>query len=131
MGTMIFQRISDAIWFILSSQNISVCNYIDIFAAVESNKGKENLKDICSTITNFNEDKVQGPCEALTIMGIEVNVHTQTLAIPQGKMADILVECNNFAEKASFNKKELQSLLGKLLYVSKIVKPALRSWIEC
>ena len=57
-------------------------------------------------------------------MGIEVNVRDQTLSIPEGKMAEIVKECEMFAKKSTFDKRELQSLIGRLLYVSKIIKPA-------
>ena len=68
MGTMIFQRVSDAIRFILSSKGVAVSNYIDnIFTATETSSGKDSLKVICDTITELglplNEDKVQRPCD--------------------------------------------------------------------
>ena len=60
----------------------------------------------------------------LTIMGIDVNVDEKTLAIPAKEMREIVEKCEMFVNMTSFNKRQLQSLLGKLLYVSKVVKPA-------
>ena len=57
-------------------------------------------------------------------MGVSVDVHNKTIAIPKEKMNDIVQTVNQFAKKTFMSKRELQSLLGKLLYISKIIRPA-------
>ena len=53
-GTMIFQRISDSIRYILANSNVEVCNYIDnIITAVEAEKGAGDLKKVCETIVDL------------------------------------------------------------------------------
>ena len=128
-GTMIFQRVSDAVKHILNKEGIEVQNYIDdIFAAAESDRGEEHLKRIGQLIQDLglplNRDKVKGPSGELTIMGIDINVRDRTLAIPGTKMDEIVQICEQFHVRTECSKRDLQSLLGKLLYVSKIVKPA-------
>ena len=57
-------------------------------------------------------------------MGIEINISNSTLAIPWAKMDEIVQICEQFHGRTECSRWELQSLLGKLLYVSKIIKPA-------
>ena len=129
MGTMFFQRISSAIKFILEQENTVIWSYIDdLFAAVEGREAQDKFEKMCSTVTDLglplNPDKVKSPNKVMDIMGIIVNVTNETLSIPAEKLRDITDICNSFHEKHTCTKKELQSLLGKLLCVSKIIKPA-------
>ena len=48
----------------------------------------------------------------------------RTLSIPPDKLQDIIALCNNWRNKTTCTKANLQSLLGSLLYASKCVKPA-------
>ena len=63
-GTMIFQRISDAVWFTLAQGGLNVWNYIDdTFAAAEEKGANQKFDLMCSTITDvglpLNPDKVE------------------------------------------------------------------------
>ena len=97
-----------------------------MFATVESTGSEENLRLLCDTVMErpLNPDKIQAPSEIMDIMGVSVDVRNRTIAIPEGKMADISETVNQFAKKTFMSKRELQSLLGKLLYISKIIRPA-------
>ena len=128
-GTLIFQRVSDGIRYILGQEGIRICNYIDdTFASFEKEGAKRKFERICGLIQALglplNKDKVQGPTTCMEIMGIEVDVVKRTLAIGEKKLQEIIHKCEAFEGKQEVHKTELQSLLGKLLYVSKIIRPA-------
>ena len=53
-----------------------------------------------------------------------MNLDNNTLSIDSLKLRSIFEECQKFANKKYTSKKALQSLLGKLIYVHKCVKPA-------
>ena len=57
-------------------------------------------------------------------MGITVNAQDYTVAIPEGKLQEVKEICEKFQGREVKTRKELQSLLGKLLYISKTIKPA-------
>ena len=57
-------------------------------------------------------------------MGITVDVTTCSLSIPQSKLNDIVTTCEETAKRSTITKRELQSLLGKLLYISRVIRPA-------
>ena len=60
----------------------------------------------------------------MTIMGVSVDIITRTLSIPAEKMREIVDACHEAYLKKDISKRDLQSLLGRLLYISKIIKPA-------
>ena len=57
-------------------------------------------------------------------MGITVDVETHTVSIPETKMSEIITICETTASRESISKRDLQSLLGKFLYISRIIRPA-------
>ena len=128
-GTMLFQRCSDAIRFMLQEDGIHVWNYIDdTFTAVESVGSEEKFHTICDLITSLglplNADKVAPPDTRMDIMGIFVDVENKILTIPENKMKEVIECVESFVHKRIISKRELQSLIGKLVYISKVIKPA-------
>ena len=77
---------------------------------------------MCNTIVDLglplNPVKVEPPSISMTIMGIIVDVVNKTIAIPPDKLEQILRDVQEFDLKTFMTKRELQSLLGRLLYVS-------------
>ena len=55
----------------------------------------------------------------MAIMGIVFDVKTWTFSIENRKLVQILNECIRVFLKDVISKRELQSLLGKLLYISR------------
>ena len=91
-GTMIFQRISDAIRHMLSIQNVTVWNNIDdIFTAWESEGSDEKFETLCTMIKELglplNEKKVEPPSDTMTIMGVNIDIRDSTLSIPAMKLS--------------------------------------------
>ena len=125
-GTAIFQRISDLVHFLMAKRGFIVHNYIDdIYAVAHKDSADEafaTLKDILHNIgLPLNDNKVFAPCTTLNIMGIVVDIQTRTFSITPEKMREISHTCIQFFLRDRFTKRELQSLLGKLLYISRCV----------
>ena len=128
-GTAIFQRITDAIRRILEYENIKVYNYIDdIFACVEEDRATYVFNRLKALIQELglpiNDTKVVTPADVMTCMGIEINVVHKSVRLPHQKIQEISYACNTFVGRRECKRRELQSLLGKLLYLAKIIVPA-------
>ena len=122
-GTAIFQRIMDFIRFLMAQNGFTVYNYIDdMYACIHADKAQEAFKLLQDIIVNLglplNENKVLAPAKSMSIMGILVDVDKRTFSIPREKLDEIYDECARTMLKSQLAKKELQSLLGKLLYIS-------------
>ena len=58
----------------------------------------------------------------MTCLGILVDSVQKTISIPSEKLAEIIQLCQDWESKTYCSNRDLQSLLGSLLYVSKCVK---------
>ena len=128
-GTAIFERISNFIRFILANKGIQVWNYIDdIYACCHKDEADEAFHTLLQVINSIglpvNPKKVFQPCEKLSILGIVVDIYQGTFSIEDEKLDQILQLCQETIIKGQITKRDLQRLLGKLLYISRCVKGA-------
>ena len=85
----------------------------------------ETLLDVIRSIAlPINDSKVFSPTSRLSIMGIVVDVNKATFSIEPAKLEEIASLCQLSLVHHRFTKQEFQSLLGKLLYISRCVKGA-------
>ena len=122
-GTAIFERITNLIHFILTEHGIKIFNYIDdIYACGLKDVSNEAFKSLTLVIEQvglpINPSKVFPPTTVPPIMGIVVNVNECTFSIPGDKLHEI------WCLRDRITKRELQILLGKLLYISRCVRGA-------
>ena len=61
---------------------------------------------------------------SMVIMGNHVDMVERRIAIPHDKKGEIVQAVEDFSTKTFMTKRKLQSLLGKLLYINKIIQPA-------
>ena len=128
-GSSIFQRLSDAIRFIMTQENHVIWNYIEIFCVcphllkfIESYvRLQELLAELGLTVS---AKKLVPPSTQVVCLGILVDTVQQSISIPPEKLESIKFTCNQWSSKVTCSKRELQSLLGHLLYVAKCVKYA-------
>ena len=128
-GSGSFQLVADVITHIMKQKGFKTFAYIDDFILINH---KSKAKQAFDTLTDLlqelglpmNDDKRTPPTRTLTCLGICINLDTNTLSIDAEKIAAIYDHCVNTLTKTTISKKHLQSLLGKLLYLHKCVKPA-------
>ena len=72
----------------------------------------------------ISEDKLFPPSEEVPCLGILVKITRGTLSIPPDKLTQVNNKCAQWSLKHRATRKQLQSLLGSLLYIHKCVKPA-------
>ena len=71
---------------------------------------------------DISSKKLVPPATAVTCLGILMDHPRKTISIPSEKLAEIVQLCADWDSKTYCSKRDLQSLLGSLLYVSKCVK---------
>ena len=86
----------------------------------------ENLNIMCNTCqeTGFevNPDKVEKPTTQLEFLGIVIDSSNMQLKISDQRLHDIYKELLEWKHKVQCKKRELLSLIGKLTFVSRVVK---------
>ena len=126
-GSAIFQRITNSIRYIMAEAGYSLTNYIDDLignatvsqAEPAFQKLQKLLQELGLTIS---QNKLVAPTTKCICLGIEVDTVKSTLSIPQSKLTEILAICQQWQDKKQCTRKELQSLLGSLLYIAKCVR---------
>ena len=79
-------------------------------------------------------DKIEGPSQTITYLGIEIDTIAQVCRLPADKLTKIVDELNSWRQRSSVTKRELLSLIGVLSFATKVVKPGrifLRRLITC
>ena len=120
-GSSIFQRLSNAIRFIITSRGHKITNYIDDLIG---HGVKSQIHDSFNTLLallhdlgfQISDKKLIAPTTRATCLGVEVDTVNFTLAVPKDKLAQISSTCDLWANKNTCSKRDLQSLLGQLLY---------------
>ena len=100
----------------------------DLLGAEVPSKAHESFNAMRQLLEDLNipisESKLTPPTTNINCLGIEVDSIKATLSIPSENLKEIVTECQQFKDKKSFTRKQLQSLLGKLMFIHKVVKPA-------
>ena len=129
------QRVTDAVSWILRRlglesaicQPYSVCNYVDDLGGVEKTKPRASnaftaLRELLTDLgLEENVKKAVPPTREITYLGVQFNSTSMEMSVPPDKLAEIKEEIRRWELKTTINKKELQSLLGKLFWVAKVV----------
>ena len=59
----------------------------------------------------------------MVCLGIDVDSEEMSLSVPPFRVQELLQELSLWSQRSRYTKKQLQSLLGKLLFVTACVKP--------
>ena len=132
------QRVSDAVSWILRQMGLDtdmemlyqICNYVDDFGGVESTEQRayaafnalgELLNDLG---LQESRKKAVPPTTCITFLGVQFDSNLMEMSVPPEKITEVKAEIARWARKSTISKRELQSLLGKLFWVAKVVKYA-------
>ena len=117
-------------WVVRDQSGIhTVHHYLDDYVFI----GTQHSNACITAMTTFeyvcnilgiplNEDKTEGPTTRLTFLGLMIDTVAQTISIPEDKIADITLVLNDFLSRNKVLLKELQSLAGKLNFISRAVR---------
>ena len=126
-GSALFQCLSDAICFIMAQKGFAVTNYIaDIIGHSVVSKSRASFETLRALLLelgfDISEKKVVQPPTKVTCLGVDIDTIEFTVSITPDKVKEILAEYESWVDRDECTKKQLQSLLGKLLYVTKCVR---------
>ena len=127
-GTQIFQRLSDAIRHMMRRQGFTVLNYVDNFIGVAmpsvARRSYDALLKLLQKLgLEVSIKKLVSPATKVTCLGVDVDSVERMVSIPDAKLRQIVLSVKEWLQKHFCSKRQLQSLLGNLLYVHKCVKP--------
>ena len=126
----IFSALADAAEWIVRQQGVEfVIHYLDDFLVMTTANefsGSHSLHLLLKTFEQLGLpvawDKLEGPSSCLTFLGFELDSVRNEIRLPRRKLKDIRKEVQEWIGKKSC-RKELESLIGRLGYASRVVKP--------
>ena len=126
-GSALFQRLSDAVRHMMRQRDYDVINYIDDILGIEVPSRADASFDALRSLLlqlgfEISQNKLVKPATCVNCLGILVNTKNFTLSIPAEKLQEILQKCMLWQGKQYATKRQLQSHLGSLLYVTKCVR---------
>ena len=126
----IFSTIADAIQWILHQKGIrNIIHYLDDYIIVAKEKDEADYQK-SQLVASFSElgvpiepSKLEGPSQCLSFLGIEVDMVTLQLRLPQEKVLKLCEKLQSCIHSRSLTKRDLQSLVGMLQFATKVVRP--------
>ena len=128
-GSCCCQRLTDAIRYICNQRGFFLFNFSDdLIGCEKADRAVTAFKFLQAFLGTLglpiSIEKIAGPTPIVTCIGISVNAALATLSVPEDKLHDINILCKQWQAKSSVTRTQLQRLLGKLLYISKVVRYA-------
>ena len=128
-GSQNFQCISNAVRYVLRCHGYCKINYIDDFVDYGTpdiaRRSYDCLRNVIERLgLTISEKKLVPPTTSAVCLGVLIDIVTGTIAIPDEKMCQIRQSVIEWQTKKTSSKRQLQSLLGQLLYVHKCVRPS-------
>lgn len=123
-----FQRCTSAVTRMMAHRGYCVIAYLDDFLVIESDKSRcaAAHQELLSLLQNLgfsiNWDKVVGPSQCLTFLGVEINSIKRQLSLPQEKLEDLNTMLSQWMNKKKATKRELQQLIGRLNWAARVVR---------
>ena len=122
-----FHRISLALQRILLNQGIQTVIYLDDILIISKSEKEcsQHMGAAVSTLRSLglaiSYNKMEGPTQKLTFLGIEINTATCTLGLPADKLRNFSALLEHFLQQQRASLKQLQRLVGKLAWASHVV----------
>lgn len=69
-------------------------------------------------------EKTQPPAQVVQWLGINISTQDMTISIPEPKVTETVTVVKKYLKRRSMSKKELQSVIGRLIHIAKCVPPA-------
>ena len=124
------QRVSNSVVHLMTMAGYKTIAYVDDFCGVASDaltasRSLAEFKTITSRLgLSLAPDKTMTPTTQLEFLGLLFDTVALTITIPQARLQEILDEAGRWTQKTTAQRHEVQSLAGKLNFVSTCVLPA-------
>ena len=111
-------------------QMYNVVNYSDDLGGVESDKHRaiESFTQLKRLLDDLGLEesvkKAEAPNTQMTYLGVMFDSESMSMRVPPDKLAEIKSEIGKWVKKTTITKQNLQSLLGKLFWVARVIRYA-------
>ena len=123
----IAQRITDVISYIHRQMGLYLLNYVDDFVSAELRdkiwKGYQYLTRLLEELgVDTSKEKLVEPTTRMEFLGITFDTQRMTMEILTQKVQEIIQELDSWLYETAVNRREIESLIGKLQFAAKCVR---------
>ena len=131
-SSSIFTSFADLLcWILNQKQDLNAIHYSDDYLLASPPEppmqAQSDLTTFKSTFKTLGvpiaEDKLVGPTTNLTFIGIAINTDDFLVSIPSEKIQEVVSQMPRWCSRRTCTQVELQSLVGKLQFFSKVIRP--------
>ena len=104
--------------------------YADDFFLVsikQEELANKELERLCQAFQEMNipllVDKIEGAAMKVIYLGIEIDSNNLTISVPEDKYNEVMLLLPTWLKNRSCTKQHLLSLIGKLSFICKVVRP--------
>lgn len=125
----ICQKMANALVYIMGKKGFHLLAYLDDFGACYKSKQQANdsykaFLDLAKKLgLTLAEEKSVPPTHRMEWLGYTVDSNQMSITIPQKKLQEVLQDCRAWLNKSRVNKKTVQAIVGRLVYISNCVLP--------
>ena len=104
-------------------------HYVDDFVIIAMSKGEaKNMKSNLMAMFGdlgipLEPDKLMGPLQMIKFLGIEIDMITMQLRLPEEKLGHLLHKVSETVGTKALLRRQLQSLVGLLQHACKVICP--------
>ena len=128
-SAMCMQRTTEAISYIHGQQGFLSKPYLDDFGGAEATHDRATLA--LGTLQRIMAElgvveaahKIHPPAQVLVWLGIIYDTLAMTMAIPEAKMGEIMVELGEWEGRVRATRRDMQRLIGLLQFVASVSPP--------
>ena len=126
-ATYAAQKTTDSVVYVHKNRGFWSTNYLDDFgSAEERNIAKASYDEMGNILQDFgieeSKEKAVEPTTRMEFLGNTVDTVKMSIEVSQNRMDELLHLIGIWKRKQSYTKKQLQSLIGKLSFVTNCVR---------
>jgi len=123
----ICQRVTTAVSYIMGERGFSILNYLDDFAGAErpetAGKAYMTLEGILDQLgLRESPGKACSPSQVMSFLGVLFDTDKLTLEVTPDRLIEINDLLTSWRTKQHTTRKEVESLVGKLMFISRCVR---------
>ncbi|CAG2203365.1 unnamed protein product [Mytilus edulis] len=124
----ICQRVTSSVVYMMKQSGYSLLNYLDDFAGAEKSEDANVVFDLLGRLLDScgleeSVEKASSPSTVMTFLGVKFDTSELTISVTTERVEEILLLVKTWLNLLVATVKQLQSLLGKLHFVSNCVRP--------
>ncbi|CAG2246311.1 unnamed protein product [Mytilus edulis] len=124
----ICQRVTSSVVYMMKQSGYLLLNYLDDFAGAEKSEDANVVFDLLGRLLDScgleeSVEKASSPSTVMTFLGVKFDTSELTISVTTERVEEILLLVKTWLNLLVATVKQLQSLLGKLHFVSNCVRP--------